>query len=105
MPEQQMTHEEAMRAVIEEGYQLRLKKHHDYTGRPILRRGQQGVVDRLYDKLDRLNNLLKDGNNPAVEEALRDTWMDIHCYGTIGVMLADGTFELPASWELEAVDG
>ena len=93
-------HEDAMRACLEEVYKLRLAKHHDYTGKPILRRGEQGVVDRLYDKLDRLNSILSKGEN-QVGETRRDTWADIMAYGLIGMMLFDGTFSLPASWEIE----
>lgn len=94
-----MTHEEAMRKVVEEGYQLRLRKHHDYTGKPIMRKGLAGVLIRLQDKIDRLESILAKGSVAVSDETVRDTMLDIHCYGTIGVMLCDGTFSLPASWE------
>ncbi len=94
-----MTHEEAMRVALEEVYEIRLAKHHDYTGKPILRRGEQGVVDRLYDKLDRLSSILAKGETAVSDETRRDTWKDIAAYGIIGMMLFDHTFELAASWE------
>jgi hypothetical protein len=91
-----------MRRCLEEVYKIRIAKHHDYTGKPIMRRGQQGVVDRLYDKLDRLTSVLTKGEALVDDETPRKTWIDIAAYGIIGMMLCDGTFELPASWETDA---
>ncbi len=92
-------HEDAMQSVLAEAAALHLRKHHDYTGKPILRSGQQGIRIRLYEQLDRLENLKE--STPAVAENRRDTWMDILVYAMIAVMLEDGTFQLPASWEAQ----
>lgn len=101
MDDRKETHEEIMDACLAEVRAIRLAKHHDYTGKPILRRGEQGVVDRLYDKLDRLDSILKKGEAKVDDENRRQTWLDVAAYGIIGMMLYDRTFDTPASWELE----
>lgn len=55
---------------------------------------EMGLVVRLFDKLNRLANLYKTGNQPS-NESLEDTWKDIMGYGMIGMMLLDDTFKLP----------
>lgn len=55
---------------------------------------EMGLVVRLFDKLNRLANLYKTGNQPS-NESLEDTWKDIMGYGLIGMMLLDDTFKLP----------
>lgn len=85
---------------------LLVRKQRDYgTGNilktPILPANggaRLGVVQRLNDKVERAANLLQSGN-PAANEALTDTFMDIAGYGLILWMLEDGTFELPLAEE------
>lgn len=73
------------------------KKQHDYGSNNILGcpvGPEMGLVVRLFDKLNRLANLYKQGKTPS-NETLRDTWLDVAGYGTVGMMLCDGTFKLP----------
>jgi hypothetical protein len=72
------------------------KKQHDYGPNNILRFGQQGVMIRVWDKISRLDNLVKQDYDPVVEnESEFDTLLDIAGYSTIGIMLARGWFRLP----------
>ena len=59
---------------------------------------EMGLIVRLFDKLNRLANLYKQGK-PPTNESLRDTWLDIAGYGMIGMMLNDNTFQLPLGKE------
>lgn len=74
-----------------------ISKHHDYGPKNILNcpvGPERGLLVRLHDKLARLANLLETGAAPN-NESLVDSWMDIAGYAIIGLMLADGSFELP----------
>jgi hypothetical protein len=55
---------------------------------------EMGLIVRLFDKLNRLSNLYRQGK-PPTNESLRDTWLDICGYGLIGMLLCDAEFELP----------
>lgn len=80
----------------EEATTLLVRKHMDYGPKNIMDSPfgpMQGLTVRLYDKIARLQNLLKSGN-PAEYESLRDTFIDISNYGLIGVMVLDGKFEV-----------
>jgi hypothetical protein len=74
-----------------------IKKQTDYGQNNILGcpvGAEMGLIVRLFDKLNRLANLYKQGK-PPTNESLKDTWLDIAGYGMIGMMLCDGTFQLP----------
>lgn len=63
------------------------KKQHDYGPDNIAQFGELGVLIRLNDKIQRLKTLMLSGEDPSVvNEAVEDTWMDIHVYGMIGLM-------------------
>lgn len=69
-------------------------KQHDYGHNNILRTGLLGILVRLSDKSARYAHLL--GQMAAARnEPLTDTVIDIVGYCVIGLMLMDGTFELP----------
>lgn len=81
--------------------ELLRKKQADYGPHNILGTRYLGLAVRLNDKIQRLLNLLrKQGvtldtvslDDSPNFEGIRDTFMDIAGYGTIGVMLLDGTF-------------
>lgn len=55
---------------------------------------EMGLIVRLFDKLNRLANLYKQGKPPA-NESLMDSWRDVAGYGLIGMMLLDNEFKLP----------
>lgn len=70
---------------------LLLQKHQDYgpkniadaPGGPL-----NGLRVRMYDKLARINNLVESGAEPE-NESLRDSFMDLACYGIIGLLVLD----------------
>lgn len=69
------------------------KKQHDYGHGNILRFGTYGVIVRLSDKIERLDNLMKK-NITAQNESTNDTLLDIVGYTVIALMLMDDTFKL-----------
>ena len=47
----------------------------------------QGIQIRLNDKINRLKNLFKNGENFVKDESVEDTFIDIANYGIIGLLL------------------
>lgn len=73
-----------LHSIFEEYEKLFVKKQADYGMGNISRHGVQGVLVRLDDKLERLNNILKKGGETQVkDETLRDTAIDILGYSAI----------------------
>lgn len=70
-----------------------IRKQHDYGHDNINRFGLVGVAIRLCDKIARMYNLLE-SDNPAKNEPLLDTYVDIVGYAAIAYMLETGTFQL-----------
>lgn len=68
------------------------KKQHDYGHGNINRFGIYGVIVRLSDKIERLDNLSK--IDKPQNEAKQDTLLDIVGYCVIALMLMDETFNL-----------
>lgn len=62
--------------------QLFDKKQHDYGPGNIAKFGEFGVLVRTNDKLERLINLNRRGDDPA-NESVMDTWQDLSVYGAI----------------------
>jgi hypothetical protein len=75
------------------------KKQKDYGPKNITRFGVRGISVRLYDKVERLANLLMDRNESPQNESLEDTFRDITNYGLIGLMLLSD--EWPNEEQLE----
>lgn len=81
------------------------EKQADYGPGNILWAGLAGIILRMHDKAERIKNLARravPGNEP-----LADSWLDLVGYAIVGVMLIDGTFELPLARDLhptESVD-
>lgn len=71
--------------ITDEVKALLLAKHHDYGMKNLDRFGSFGILVRVCDKVQRLENLMKNGNKAEVKEALEDTWMDIAGYSIQGV--------------------
>ena len=65
------------------------KKQHDYGPHSIGKFGTTGVLVRSSDKLERLINLYKRGENPEVAEPITETWQDISVYGAIARVCED----------------
>lgn len=72
-----------------------LKKHEDYGPKNISQTPGgplNGLNVRMYDKIARLDNLLKSGNAPR-NESIRDTFIDLANYAIIGLLVLDGNWE------------
>jgi len=79
----------------DEAVEILIKKHEDYGPENISRAPGgpiNGLAVRLHDKVARLANLLKTGNE-ANYESMRDTFIDISNYGLIGIMVLDGSWD------------
>ena len=75
------------------------EKQKDFGPGNISRCGVKGLSVRLYDKVERLANLLVDRNESPKNESLEDTFKDIANYGLIGLMLLRD--EWPSEEQLE----
>ncbi len=62
------------------------RKQRDYSSSNISEFGGYGVMVRLYDKISRLKNLIRNVAQPN-NESISDTWLDISNYGLIGQLL------------------
>ena len=70
-----------------------VSKQHDYGHNNISMFGAVGIAVRLCDKIARVENLFKRGEN-AMNESLKDSYMDILGYAVIAVMVNNKTFLL-----------
>jgi hypothetical protein len=91
------TFDDAVRERAREVAELVIRKQKDYGPKNILNcplGPQQGLIVRLFDKIARIGNLVTK-RTTANNEPLRDSWSDVVGYGLIGLMVEDGTFNLP----------
>lgn len=79
---------------IDEVVDTLTRKQRDYGPLNILKFGTHGLVVRTWDKIARIQNLAT-RDNVALNEPLRDSWLDLICYCVIGLMLVSEQFELP----------
>ena len=78
-----------MSAVQKEAFELFLKKNKDY-GDAFATYGTIGVLVRLGDKINRLQNISKTSVELEVkDETLGDTLIDLHNYAAMAVFLLD----------------
>ena len=69
-------------------FDLFTRKHQSYGPDNISGTGFQGVITRLWDKINRLRRLTLTGiDNPLVDESVEDTLMDLANYAIIGLLL------------------
>jgi len=92
--ERPSTFEDACELVVLDLADLITSKQNDYGKDNILGFGEQGLVVRLWDKVNRLKNLVWHNTRPK-NESVEDTLNDIAGYAIIGLMLRKGWFELP----------
>jgi len=83
--------EEACRETALQIAQVVINKQNDYGHGNILAFKEQGLVVRLWDKINRLMNLVWFGHEPQTESTV-DTFTDIAGYAIIGLMLSNNTF-------------
>jgi len=86
-----LTFEEACRDTALRVAEVVIAKQHDYGHDNILAFKEQGLVVRLWDKINRLKNLFWKNSEPK-NESIEDTFTDIAGYAIIGLMLTKGTF-------------
>ena len=86
-----VSYEEACRKVALEIAEVVIAKQHDYGHDNILAFREQGLVVRLWDKINRLKKLVWENNEPK-NESIEDTFTDVAGYAIIGLMLAEDTF-------------
>ena len=70
---------------------MMISRHHKYGERNILGFHMTGVVIRMCDKVERINNSVRDFD----DELIIDAYMDLVGYGAIAYMLMNGWFKLP----------
>ena len=80
--------ETQMSAVQHEAFKLFMKKNADY-GDAFANYGPVGVIVRMGDKIQRLQNITKSGVHFVENESIRDTLIDLHNYAAMAVMLMD----------------
>ncbi len=86
-----MTFDTDVQQVFKEAEVLLLRKHADYGPKNIANAPGgplNGLCVRLFDKLWRMDTLLRSGAQPQ-NETLRDTCLDVCNYGIIGVLVLD----------------
>lgn len=71
-----------------EGRTLFEKKNKDY-GDAFATYGPVGVLVRIGDKIQRLQNITSKGINLVDDETVRDTLIDLHNYAAMAIMLMD----------------
>ena len=85
--------EKACRATALQVAETIISKQHDYGHNNILTFREQGLAVRLWDKVNRLRNLVwTSGAQAPKNEPITDTFTDIAGYAIIGLMLANDTF-------------
>jgi len=77
---------EEMKKIMKEIEELLIKKNEMYGDNNIIKIGEEGIVVRITEKIERLRHLLSNKKNPS-EEPIEDSWKDIVGYGIIGLML------------------
>ncbi|HEY8342293.1 MAG TPA: hypothetical protein VIK75_04680 [Calditerricola sp.] len=94
MADRPQTFEQALAAINAECDEVMIRKQLDYGSENISVWGLLGIAVRSTDKVMRLKELLTSGREPK-NESLRDTFVDLRNYATIGLMLMDGNWGLP----------
>lgn len=79
---------EQMEKVQKEGLELFKRKNTDY-GDAFATYGTVGVLVRIGDKIQRLQNITNKQIILVEDEKLRDTLIDLHNYAAMGIMLLD----------------
>lgn len=68
-------------------FDLFCRKQHDYSSNNIAKHGEVGVLVRADDKFERLRTLLLGDDQTAqlpLNEAVKDSWMDMAGMGSLG---------------------
>ncbi len=82
--------------VLQELHILMLRKHQDYGPYNIANApggAMNGLIIRMHDKLERLQNLYYKKNDTPNYESIQDTLQDIANYAIIGLLVQRGQWE------------
>lgn len=94
------TFEDALREALLRAETVILDRHVKYGTKNILLHGEYGVIIRLFDKLCRYENGLKEGHSDDFgDESFEDTINDLIGYACILRLLRAGEWELPMEGE------
>ena len=78
-------------SILDTSFRIGGAKNRDYGTLNILKYGVIGLIVRINDKIERVSNLMKEGNVAQVaDEKIEDTLMDMVNYATYGIMLCNG---------------
>ena len=86
------TLDESFEVITREMLETFIKKYKDYGKGNIMDTGEMGILFRISDKVNRLKNLLANGNKPE-NETIDDNWEDIAVYGVIALLYRKGWFQ------------
>lgn len=78
---------------------LLVRKQHDYGHDNINNFGLVGIAIRMCDKVARIRNLTKRGDD-AQNESIVDSYMDLIGYAAIAFMYDNGGFQLPLEGDM-----
>lgn len=81
-----------MKKILNQIEELLKRKNEMYGDNNITEIGEEGIIVRLKEKIERLKHLLSTSTNPS-EETIEDTWKDIIGYGVIGLMVRRGKWK------------
>lgn len=73
--------------IIKDAKALAFKKSNDYGVESLTAFGSQGCLIRLYDKSNRLKNLMEKKEQLVVDEKIEDTCLDIINYSIYLIMM------------------
>lgn len=74
--------------IFKEGFYLYLKKNKDYRD-AWKKHGLYGLIVRMGDKMERLENLVQFRGRKVRDEKARDTALDLAVYGMLSVLSLD----------------
>jgi len=82
------------KTIHKECYDLSVKKNNDYGCNSLIKYGNKGMLIRVSDKIDRLDNLIWEQKDQKVsDEKVEDTLKDIINYCTYMLMQSRGKLE------------
>jgi len=91
-----MNRVEKFRRIQDQGLDLFRQKNQDY-GNAFELYGNNGVLMRMQDKLQRYLSITKNSVQLVNDESLRDTLIDLHNYSAMAILLHDEQVKLTDS--------
>jgi len=83
--------EKHMAKLMAEKFELFKRKQKSYSSNNIAAFGERGIFVRVWDKLQRLKNLVWDNQpNPLNDESIEDTWGDLGIYSFMAILERQG---------------